>query len=246
MNYNPNKNEIEFVKKLDVYEYKKIQLIAKNVLDEIKSFIKPEISEKEIVEQCKLLLKKHVIDETWYYDCPALVLLGSRSCLSVSGKNYVPSEEKVGKVNLITIDLSPLKNGVWGDCSRSFVVEDGIVKAENDIKNFEFLEGLKIERELHNHFIEFVKPGMSFEDVFLELNEKIKSFVFENLDFNGNLGHTIEKDRNNRVYFEKDNDKKLTENMLFTFEPHIRMIGKKYGFKFENIYYFENGSVREL
>ena len=45
---------------------------------------------------------------------------------------------------------------------------------------------------------------------------------------------------------EKDNDKKLTENMLFTFEPHIRMIGKKYGFKFENIYYFENGSVREL
>ena len=167
MNYNPNKNEIEFVKNLNVCEYKKIQLIAKNVLDEIKNFIKPEISEKEIVEECKLLLKKHGIDETWYYDCPALVLLGSRSCLSVFGKNYVPSEEKVGKENLITIDLSPLKDGVWGDCSRSFVVEDGIVKDECDIKNFDFLEGLRIERELHNHFIEFVKPGMSFEDVFI-------------------------------------------------------------------------------
>lgn len=164
---NFTQNDIEFVKNLDVYEYKKIQLIAKNVFDEIRNYIKPEISEKEIVEQCKFLLKKHGIDETWYYDCPALVLLGSRSCLSVSGKNYVPSEEKVGKVNLITIDLSPLKDGVWGDCSRSFIVEDGIVKAENDIKNFEFLEGLRIERELHNHFIEFVKPGMSFEDVFI-------------------------------------------------------------------------------
>ena len=127
---NFTQNDIEFVKNLDVCEYKKIQLIAKNVLDEIKSFIKPEISEKEIVEECKLLLKKHGIDETWYYDCPALVLLGSRSCLSVSGKNYVPSEEKVGKENLITIDLSPLKDGVWGDCSRSIVVEDGIVKSE--------------------------------------------------------------------------------------------------------------------
>ena len=63
----------------------------------------------------------------------------------------------------------------------------------------------------------------------IELNEKIKSFGFENLDFNGNLGHTIEKDRNHRIYFEKDNDKKLTENMLFTFEPHIRMIGKNMG-----------------
>ena len=229
---NFTQNDIEFVKNLDVCEYKKIQSIAKNVLDEIKSFIKPEISEKEIVEECKLLLKKNGIGETWYYDCPALVLLGSRSCLSVSGKDYVPSEEMVGNENMITIDLSPLKDGVWGDCSRSFVVEDGFVKDENDIKKFEFLEGLKIERELHNHFI--------------ELNEKIKSFGFENLDFNGNLGHTIEKDRNNRIYFEKDNDKKLTENMLFTFEPHIRMVGKKYGFKFENIYYFENGSVREL
>ena len=167
MNYNPNKNEIEFVNKLNVCEYKKIQLIAKNVLDEIKNFIKPENTEKEIVEQCKLLLKKHGIAETWYYDCPALVLLGSRSCLSISGKDYEPSEEKGGKENLVTIDLSPLKDGVWGDCSRSFVVEDGIVKDECDIKNFDFLEGLRIERELHTYFIEFVKPGMSFEDVFI-------------------------------------------------------------------------------
>lgn len=164
---NFTQNDIESVKNLDVCEYKNIQLIAKNVLDEIKNFIKPEISEKEIVEQCKFLLKKHGIEETWYYDCPALVLLGSRSCLSVSGKDYVPSEEMVGNENLITIDLSPLKDVVWGDCSRSFVVEDGIVKAVNDIKNFELLEGLKIERELHNHFIEFVKPDMSFEDVFI-------------------------------------------------------------------------------
>ena len=94
-------------------------------------------------------------------------MLGSRSCLSISGKDYEPSEEKGGKENLVTIDLSPLKDGVWGDCSRSFVVEDGIVKDECDIKNFDFLEGLRIERELHTYFIEFVKPGMSFEDVFI-------------------------------------------------------------------------------
>ena len=55
---NFTQNDIEFVKNLEFYEYKKIQSIAKNVLDEIKKFIKPEISEKEIVEQCKFLLKK--------------------------------------------------------------------------------------------------------------------------------------------------------------------------------------------
>ena len=55
---NFTQNDIEFVKNLDVCEYKKIQLIAKNVLDEIRNFIKPENTEKEIVAkslQCNVL-----------------------------------------------------------------------------------------------------------------------------------------------------------------------------------------------
>ena len=96
-------------------------------------------------------IKAHGITKTWYYACPALVLLGSRSCLSISGKVYEPSDEKVGSENLVTIDLSPLSNKIWGDCSRSFVVESGKVKSEGEIKNQEFVEGLKVERELHSH-----------------------------------------------------------------------------------------------
>ena len=46
-----------------------------------KSFISSEVTEKEIALRCKSLMERHGIDETWYYDCPALVLLGSRSCL---------------------------------------------------------------------------------------------------------------------------------------------------------------------
>lgn len=105
-------------------KYKKVQSIAKTVLIEIESYITEDKSEKEIASACKTLLEKHGINKTWYYDCPALVLLGSRSCTSISGREYIPSDEKVGKNNLITIDLSPLDNEIWGDCSRSFVVED--------------------------------------------------------------------------------------------------------------------------
>ena len=32
----------------------------------------------------------------------------------------------------------------------------------------------------------------------------------------------------------------------FTFEPHISIHGSKYGFKKENIYYFQNGKLIEL
>lgn len=227
-------------------EYQKIQAIAKVVLEEIEKFITENSTEKEIAEQCKKLLEKYGIQETWYYNCPALVLLGSRSCVSISGKDYFPSEEKVGTENLITIDLSPLKNRIWGDCSRTFIFENGKIQRKENIKNAEFAEGLKIEENLHNHFKNYVKPGMTFEQIYFEMNNEIQKFGYENLDFLGNVGHTIETEKENRLYFEKDNKTKLNENMLFTFEPHIRKVGKKWGFKLENIYYFSAGCVEEL
>jgi hypothetical protein len=33
---------------------------------------------------------------------------------------------------------------------------------------------------------------------------------------------------------------------LFTLEPHIRLISGSYGFKHENIYYFEDETLHEL
>lgn len=227
-------------------EYQKIQATAKIVLSEIENFITENSTEREIAEQCEKLLEKHGIQETWYYDCPALVLLGSRSCVSISGKDYSPSEEKVGTENLITIDLSPLKNGIWGDCSRTLVFENGKIQAKENIENEEFAEGLKIEEFLHNHFKNYVKVGMTFEQIYFEMNNKIQELGYENLDFLGNVGHTIETKKENRLYFEKGNKTKLNENMIFTFEPHIKKIGKKWGFKLENIYYFSELGVEEL
>lgn len=164
-------------------EYQKIQAIAKVVLEEIEKFITENSTEKEIAEQCKKLLEKYGIQETWYYNCPALVLLGSRSCVSISGKDYFPSEEKVGTENLITIDLSPLKNRIWGDCSRTFIFENGKIQRKENIKNAEFAEGLKIEENLHNHFKNYVKPGMTFEQIYFEMNNEIQKLGYENLDF---------------------------------------------------------------
>ena len=230
----------------NINEYKKVQSIAKSVLQDIKPFITAEVSEKEIAERCASLMKERGAEKTWYYECPALVLLGSRSCLSISGKDYVPSDEKVGSENLVTIDLSPLVGQTWGDCSRSFVVEAGRVWEEAEIKSAGFLQGLKAERLLHDSFIKAAAPGKTFEEIFLEMNALIKSLGFENLDFLGNVGHTIEVDKNDRLYFEKGNSAALGQDTLFTFEPHIRKAGGRWGFKLENIYYFDGGGAREL
>lgn len=67
-----------------------------------------------------------------------------------------------------------------------------------------------------------------------------------NLDFMGNLGHSIVRQKNDRVYIEKGNQMYLGAVGYFTFEPHISIKCSKYGYKRENIYYFKDGVIKEL
>lgn len=62
----------------------------------------------------------------------------------------------------------------------------------------------------------------------------------------GNLGHSIVRQKNDRVYIEKGNQTSLGDVAYFTFEPHISVPNSKYGYKRENIYYFDNGVIKEL
>ncbi|MAS86952.1 MAG: hypothetical protein CMH30_03095, partial [Micavibrio sp.] len=57
---------------------------------------------------------------------------------------------------------------------------------------------------------------------------------------------SIEKDINSRSYIEKNNNIKLEEVTIFTFEPHIAKERGHWGFKRENIYYFENGNIKVM
>jgi len=234
------------MKIIDFEKYQNVQLIAKNVLGEIEEYINPESTEETIVRNCKELLLKYGINQTWYYNCPALVLLGSRSCLSVSGKDYIPAKEKAGTINLITIDLSPLDGEIWGDCSRSYILEEGKIKNINEIENEEFKEGIIIENKLHEYYLEFVKPEMTFSSIYYEMNRYINKFGYVNIDFMNNIGHSIEKNRNDRSYFEEKNINNVTSNMMFTFEPHIKKMDGKWGFKCENIYFFNESKLEIL
>ena len=62
----------------------------------------------------------------------------------------------------------------------------------------------------------------------------------------GNLGHSIVRQKSDRVYIEKGNKTTLGDVAYFTFEPHISIPNSKYGYKRENIYYFDNGVIKEL
>src|SRR3569833_2723477 len=107
--------------------HRKVQDAAKAVLRELADAIGPDDTERSIADRAVGALSARGIRETWYHDCPALVLLGARSCTSISGRDYRPGLERVGQTNLVTVDLCPSVEGRWGDCARSFAVVVGRV-----------------------------------------------------------------------------------------------------------------------
>lgn len=225
--------------------HREAQDAAKAVLRELAEDIGPEDTEQSIANRAASALRKHGIEETWYYDCPALVLLGSRSCASVSGRHYRPGVEPVGQTNLVTVDLSPSCMGYWGDCARSFPVEQGRVTFTPE--NRAFLAGLSFVRALQASMRSFVTPQTTFHDLAMWTARQIESGGFVNLDFRGNVGHSIAARREDRLYIEEGNHRPLGEAGLFTFEPHVRETGGTWGFKQEDIFFFNAaGTLEEL
>ncbi len=217
--------------------HRNIQNIAKQVLAALTTTITPLDTEKTIADRATAMMRKTGITQTWYYECPALILLGSRSCLSISGRSYTPAQEVVGNHNLVTVDLSPMLDGIWGDCARSFFIEDG--RATLAPKSEEFRAGQQFLTALHAQMRIFAKPETTFHALFAWTNEKISAAGFENIDFLQNVGHSIASSRDQRQYIEEGNAHCLGDVPFFTFEPHVRLVGGQWGFKHENIFYFD-------
>ena len=94
--------------------------------------------------------------------------------------------------------------------------------------------------------IEIATPQTSMHDLYCAINQSIEDRGYRNLDFRGNLGHSIEKHLDDRRFIEGNNQDKLGDCELFTFEPHICGTDGLWGFKRENIYYFEDGKAKPL
>lgn len=228
----------------NIEKHRAVQAAAKNVLLQLQGSLSPSDTERRIADRAKRLLTVSGITQTWYYDCPALVLAGSRTCLSLSGKDYIPSDEEIGPTNLVTVDLSPTVAGVWGDCARSFFIEDGI--AVRHPRDLEFIKGVEALKVLHANLLTFATPDKTFEDLCKFAASQITALGFVNLDFRGNVGHTIESNPAMRSYMEAGNTRPLSSTRLFTFEPHIKALEGSWGFKHEEIYHFNDSQLRAL
>ena len=227
--------------------YSQIQLVAKQTIEYIKKVIKPGMNLVAIRKACEEKMLELGADSFWYWDVGAFVFASDETTISVSGKEYITSDKVIENNDIITIDLSPQIGNIWGDYARTIVMENGkVVGGYESIKNQEWKNGLQMEDRLHAELVRFVTEETTFEELYNHMNQFIVENGFVNLDFMGNLGHSIVKNKEDRVYIEKGNQLKLSDVNYFTFEPHIALPDSKYGFKKENIYYFDRNKLVEL
>ena len=238
---------IEKYLQIQKQSYSQIQQTAKQTIAYIKKIIKPGMKLFDIRKLCEEKLLELGADSFWYWDVGAFVFVGDETTVSVSGKQYVTSDKIIENNDIITIDLSPQAGDIWGDYARTIIVENGKVVDDIElIQNQEWKSGLQMEEKLHTELFRFVTKETTFEELYYHMNEFIVENGFVNLDFMGNLGHSIVKSKGDRVYIERGNVMKLGDVKYFTFEPHITFPDSKYGYKKENIYYFDETGLVEL
>ena len=224
-----------------------MQDCAKQTMNFAMNAVKAGMSLAGLRMLCENKLLSMGADSFWYWDVGAFIFSGDETSLSVSGREYSVSDKVIMPNDIITIDLSPQRNNYWGDYARTLIIENGtVIQDERHIKNQEWKNGIYTERLLHNTMVRFVNADTTFEELYFYINDQITSRNYINLDFAGNLGHTIESNKADRIYIEKGNTRKLSDFGMFTFEPHIGMPGSVFGYKMENIYYFDSNTLHIL
>ena len=124
-----------------------------------------------------------------------------------------------------SLPLNSVRNGkeYGGDFARTILVEGGEPLPDPKVaKNAEWRDGVLAEEQLHADLVALATPSMTFEELHTQMNARISKLGFENIDFLGNLGHSIKRDGADRLYIEPGNTLRLDEVDLSTFEPHIR------------------------
>lgn len=227
------------------------QELARKAMEQVAATIRPGMSEAQVKALAEEKMSALGSEGWWYHNVGALVLVGKeRSKLSVSGRDYRASEDVIlGENDMVTLDFSPIVNDCWGDFARTIYIEEGRAKLEPEAPmGTEFSEGYEMEFKLHRELMDWVHPETTFEEVSEHMNRILLENGFENMDFHGNFGHSIEREPGDRIYLEPGNKKTLGgHGKPFTFEPHIARKGGDWGFKREQIYIFGNdGRIRPL
>ncbi len=94
--------------------YSTMQNLNKATIKHIAGIIKVGMNLQDIKALCENYLLEHGADSFWYWDVGAFVFAGDETAISISGRDYKATDRTIQENDIITIDLSPQKDNIWG------------------------------------------------------------------------------------------------------------------------------------
>ena len=119
-----------------------MQFIAKQTMDYIKNVITPGMKLTQVRKMCEEKMLELGADSFWYWDIGAFIFSGDETTKSVSGKEYETADKYIEETDIVTIDLSPQRNHIWGDYARTIIIEEA--KSLNHWMLFKMRNGEKV------------------------------------------------------------------------------------------------------
>lgn len=201
--------------------YQEVQQIAKTTIEYAKNCIKSGMSLIDVRKICEDKMLELGADSFWYWDVGAFVFAGDETAVSVSGREYETCDRVIAENDIITIDLSPQCGNIWGDYARTLIVQNGVVVEMDEVINQEWKDALLMEERLHEELCDFVTPQTTFEELYYHMNHLIRENGYINLDFMGNLGHSIVRQKGERIYISKKETMLVLEMLHILHLSHI-------------------------
>ena len=216
-----------FYRARKIKDTKEIETIAKasRILDKLFAIcereIKPSITEKQL--QATLLYKAMNMGAYppayRFTVSPLIVASGINSSLPHAD----PTDRKIKKRDLVTVDLTLRYNGYIADATRTFAV--GTIDSEKK-------KIYNIVKEAQEHGLDAVKAGAKCGAVDDACRSFIKKEGYEKY-FIHSTGHGIGLEVHEPPWIRMKNDEKLQKNMAVTVEPGI-YLSNKFGVRIED------------
>lgn len=160
---------------------KKAISITEKIFDDVTSFVKPGMTEKEVAGFIKEKVKELGLEIAWDEEhCPA-VFTGPES----AGAHAGPTDRKIQKGHLMNIDFGVKFNGYCSDMQRTWYFK----KDNEDLPPIEVMRGFDILKKSIRLAKEAIKPGVQG----CEVDDIARNYITQNgyEEYKHGLGHQL-------------------------------------------------------
>ncbi len=205
---------------------KSAQKITDEAFDYILGRIGEGKTEKELALELEFYMRSHGADKVSF----DIIFVGGKNTSMPHG---VPSDYKLFKGDLITIDFGADVNGYKSDMTRT-VALGRITEEQNKVYN--------IVLEAQQKAIEQIREGIACCEIDKAARDIIKSYGYGDY-FGHALGHSVGLDIHESPNFSPKCSTILKEGMILSVEPGI-YLPEKFGVRIEDLVYVtKNGSI---